>query len=983
MAGVALGAAIRQVGRLFDEGGTAAIGAATADGPLLGRFLDRGDALAFELLVARHGPMVLATARAVLRDPADAEDAFQATFLALVRKGGSIQGHDALGGWLHRVAHRAAVQANVDAARRRDREREAGAGRLAVDTAPRDEARAAVHDELARLPDRFRLPVVLCHLEGKTHAQAAAELGWGEATVRRRLADARDRLRHRLTRRGLAPSSLVALAPPAATIVPASWVARIAARPAPASASALALATLRALAIARVGGASRAALGLVATLGLALGVARVEGDEPGLPAPALRVAAPAPAPEQAASDGAEVFRGIVQGPDGRPFAGASVGLRVADEFDHDPTADSPTRAVSGPDGRFEFRVPAGAPAKGRRRWRTRSIFAWTDGLGLAWAEVSPFRAPPELSLKLGDDDVPIEGRILDLQGRPVAGAEVIVSGVTVPADGVEAYLAAVRTKPVLLEPLPGAYESWSGRLPGRPAHVRSGADGRFRVVGVGRDRIVDLVVRGTAIAEADMKALTRRLAAPVVGPVTGFLAPGVEVPLTVLGAKFDFAAPPSRPITGVVRDRATGRPLAGIRVRPARWPLFLGVRMNQAIKSPGIPLEPPGPPGQLTDAEGRYLLIGQPKEESYAVAAIPPPGSSYLAGGVELADTPGLGPVVADVELAEGIPFRVRPVDAVTARPVEAKVEYHPLRPNPNVRDLAGKSGLPALSRGARQDDGSYAGVMLPGPGAITVENVEQVYRPAVVDPWTFFRPGEGGRPSTVKLFGDRFGLIVEMGEGEPWLLQTGLTHDVILIDPRPGSGPIDREARLVRSPKLYVMVDGSDGDLLNGAKVWNLDGDPTWSSPASRAYFEATRPDPDRPRKLVFRHDGLKLAGQLLLTPREPSGTRVQLQPWATLSGRLVDAVGKPRPGLRLRPFGEQEGDPAEGTFTEWVQTGPDGRFRIEGLVPGLEHRLAVMVDGGFSDESTVFERVTLKPGESRDLGDVRAESDRQAKAP
>src|SRR5258706_16185654 len=110
-----LGAALRQINRLFAEGVIAEL----SDAQLLERFLIQGDAGAFEALVGRHGPMVLSVCRAILRNPCDAEDAFQATFLVLVKKGRTIRGRDVLGGWLYQVAHRVAIQANTAAARRR------------------------------------------------------------------------------------------------------------------------------------------------------------------------------------------------------------------------------------------------------------------------------------------------------------------------------------------------------------------------------------------------------------------------------------------------------------------------------------------------------------------------------------------------------------------------------------------------------------------------------------------------------------------------------------------------------------------------------------------------------------------------------------------------------------------------------------------------------------------------------------------------
>src|SRR6516165_9726034 len=117
-----LGAALRQLNRLFAKG----VATGLSDAQLLERFLTQGDAGAFEALVGWHGPMVLSVCRGILRDPHDAEDAFQATFLVLARTGGTIRGRDALAGWLHRVAHRVANRANVAAARRRRLERQVG-----------------------------------------------------------------------------------------------------------------------------------------------------------------------------------------------------------------------------------------------------------------------------------------------------------------------------------------------------------------------------------------------------------------------------------------------------------------------------------------------------------------------------------------------------------------------------------------------------------------------------------------------------------------------------------------------------------------------------------------------------------------------------------------------------------------------------------------------------------------------------------------
>lgn len=179
------------------------------DHELLDRFVRRCDPFAFETLLARHGPMVLAVCRRALHDPAAADDAFQATFLVLLQKASSLRRGELLGNWLYGVACRTVARAKVDAARRQRREG-ATPPRTPPDLLAEITARelvVAVDEELLRLPARYRAPLVACYLEGRTRDEAASELGWSLATLGRRLGRGRDLLRLRLARRGLTLSA--------------------------------------------------------------------------------------------------------------------------------------------------------------------------------------------------------------------------------------------------------------------------------------------------------------------------------------------------------------------------------------------------------------------------------------------------------------------------------------------------------------------------------------------------------------------------------------------------------------------------------------------------------------------------------------------------------------------------------------------------------------------------------------------------------
>ncbi len=179
----------------------------SSDGELLRRFLNGDDIeaeAAFTVLVERHGPMVLRVCRHVLDDSHDAQDAFQATFLVFLRRAGSIRTRDSVASWLFGVAVRVARRARHAEIVRRVHER--NAGNLAAATATSGDglrARLALlHEEIARLPNRYREPIVLCHLQGLSTAAVARRLGCAHGTILSRLARGRERLRQKLGRQG-------------------------------------------------------------------------------------------------------------------------------------------------------------------------------------------------------------------------------------------------------------------------------------------------------------------------------------------------------------------------------------------------------------------------------------------------------------------------------------------------------------------------------------------------------------------------------------------------------------------------------------------------------------------------------------------------------------------------------------------------------------------------------------------------------------
>jgi RNA polymerase sigma factor (sigma-70 family) len=521
------GSLFREIRRLYEDG---AIGG-QSDAQLLDRFRTHRDRAAFEVLVGRHGRMVLAVCREVLGDPDDAEDAFQATFLLLARKAGSLRVDRTLAGWLHRVGYRVAVQAGIAAGRRRRHEERAAALASQVVERPVDavveaaESRGVLHAELDRLPDRLRLPVVLYYLEGRSYAEAATLLGVPEATVRGRLVRARDRLRDRLTRRGLAPaeasSRLVPPPAPGISVVPPGLVALttraascVTLTPA-GTASSLAL-MQEVLGTMLASKLKAAAAGLAAILALAWMTATFAApaaqDEPH---PAAHPQATGQSPPAKKLAVVVHYAGRVLGPDEQPIAGATIFLHYATP----KVRRFSGRARTDAEGRFQFDVDPTRLGKevGDTPLRSAYLYAKAEGYGpvsipaaFPQPEASVPPQPPldQIVFRLPRDDFAVEGQILDERGMPAGEAWINPIGLfsKQSPEG---------------DPLnwsdPGVVRSLEDPV-GNLGHygslalidsVKTDTEGRFRITGPGRERAVVLQIVHPGSSSERVEVITR------------------------------------------------------------------------------------------------------------------------------------------------------------------------------------------------------------------------------------------------------------------------------------------------------------------------------------------------------------------------------------------------------------------------------------------------------------------------------------------
>jgi hypothetical protein len=411
--------------------------------------------------------------------------------------------------------------------------------------------------------------------------------------------------------------------------------------------------------------------------------------------------------------------GRVLDPDGKPLAGAAVYfIRPAPHLwvPHPrPTRRPEPAAVSGSDGWFEIRVDhaewddvRSTPTRFGPQVRTFPFIAATaPRYGPGWVLLPKAEARADVTLQLVKDDVPIEGRIVDLEGRPVPGATVTTEEII--ATPVEDLTPIIRSG--MRGDGPGKFLAPS--IAGLPQTLTTDRDGRFHVAGIGRERIVSLRITGPTIQTNDIYVMTRLElnASPVQHERTKLPianSPSAGVGPMVYPARFEHAVGPTKLIEGVVRDRATGRPLPGAVILP----IMVYERDGNIAGIGSIAANT-----VKADAAGRFRVVGAPKSPDLGIQVFPPEQEPYLEAIERVGDTPGLEPIVHDVSLTRGIPVRGRLVNRVSGRPVRGTVHYFLLQENPRYGEL--RNLMLTLSRVPTDDDGSFSIVALDGPGLL------------------------------------------------------------------------------------------------------------------------------------------------------------------------------------------------------------------------------------------------------------------------
>jgi len=741
------------------------------DSELLRRFVDQRDETAFAAIVRRHGVLVFGVCRQALKHEQDAEDAFQATFLALAQGAASVRRSESLASWLHGTAYRMSMRAKRDIARRSVHERRATPSEPQegdTDVSWR-EVLTALHEEIQRLAEKYRSPFVLHYLESKSCPEVAAALGLKEGTVWSRLAKARTLLQGRLSRRGLELTGVLAAmvvawqeaaaVPPLLIVTTARFGAQFAAggSAAGATANALSLATgatkTMMLTKTKITTAVLLAMGAVA-VGASLVANPPSTTEEGSEAKQV-TAVNASDQVQIQPDRTHIaVKGRVLDPNGKPVAGAKLYLGHYGPTDAVTVSE---RAKSDANGRFQFSFPKTRLSKAKVVWKDPWEDSWDDpsemmtwmhfrggdrvgqimavaaGLGCDWVRLNPATASHELTLRLVKD-VPISGCIVDSEGKPVAGARLRVANVQAGGDlkeTLEALRDRYHKEPGAGQAAPKSKEGkdWSGPVPGQAPVVTTGADGRFSLTGFGAERLVIFRIEGPGIATDYFRVMTR-MGDPVVRPEFKGKIPGwrviengrpsetVTAPAETVcyGATFRYRAAVSRPIRGVVSDKKTGKPVANVE---------LGVFGTKEDGLPRFLSVPEETTFARTDREGRYELRGCLKSPSYVCFARAADRGRYFDMQFRVDGTAGLEPQTVNIEMHPGIVTRGTVRDERTGKPIPgARVSYQPLFPNAATNQLKGVEFFRARMTGA---DGSFTLPVLPGPGVLFVRAPDEL----------------------------------------------------------------------------------------------------------------------------------------------------------------------------------------------------------------------------------------------------------------
>ncbi len=666
---------------------------------------------------------------------------------------------------------------------------------------------------------------------------------------------------------------------------------------------------------------------------------------------------------------------------------------------------APPLAVTDEHGRFKFTrtksefvdaVPSGIPA-----WRYATIVATKDGLGFAFDSSEQFetsgRLMAELTeeqrrrfktqtadkpavLKLVRDDVPVRGRLVNIEGQPIAGAAVRTVSVFSGMDGtLDTWVAATKQRGADWNTADRGLRRINGANSAIVPVVRTDADGRFTLRGIGRERIADILVSAPNVETRLLHVLSRQ-GEPIKLAFDRPSAVNLQFE-SFYPNEFTGLLGPSIPVEGRITDRKTARPLADCVVKASYTPLdpHSGLRPSSRLASDYL--------RTLTDSEGRYRLEGLPLGKS-KLMVVPPIGTRHLQRDFDVTTTAGSQPLTSDVRLTAGILVRGQVTDSRASKPVMGNLDYQPAETNPDrlQTDRYGRGQY----RYATDQEGRFEIPVLPGKGLLLfrAKGFSDDYPRGM-----FADHVDGLRAAPANEFRDF-----------PYLTYTSNAHLSVPIDLEPQPDELSVRLTLRSGVSVSGRVLTPEGQPLSGYYLFSTLSGPVGVSRTNGAWryheaetFTLAGYFPTETRTLMFYHSARNLVGVYRLSGEPPEKLEITLHPGAKILGRLIDEVGLPLKNAVISRRGRQYPPPAGEAahdrelgviLTELngrhVSTDQDGRFELPGIIPGLKYSADVRIpqdEPGKMSRSIfgqIFTDVTAGPGEVKQLGELRVKPSR-----
>jgi hypothetical protein len=654
-----------------------------------------------------------------------------------------------------------------------------------------------LHEELRQLPEKYRTPLILCYLEGKTQDEAARQLGWPSRRVKDRLQRGREQLRRRLQNRGLAPAAVLGTALFAAEGASAAVPATLAGATVRAAISGTASPAVAAL--VEAGGAfvsaGKAKMAMVILLAVSLlsgaGVYFLASPQrqQGQPLPVLRTGRESPdAPRSSKRDESKEMeiQGRVLDPEGKPKAGAKLLLL-------DRKGNVKQLGVAAADGRFAVTVAKEIT----RRWH-HWLVVREDGSALDFLSLYQWKGEKPVELRLVKDH-PIRGRLVNTEGKPIRGVRVVVAHIDDPSNtSLDSFLVA--RKKLTFGSSIGCKKSL-GTEGNSPLATTTDAEGRFVIHGAGVERLVSLHLSGPGIADEERSIVNRAGFDPEpYNQAARDKIPKGEKPYGswfLHGPNVSVVAEAEKLIHGVVTDADTGNPVPGVRVG----------RFNHAAK---------------TDAEGRYQIHGVHKAESYTIEIASDPSTGYMASQVHAADTTGYQPIRADIRIKKGVITSGKVIDEVTGKSVPGYAAAAILEDNPFVKKYPQLSSYSMFGdREYTEGDGAFRIVTIPGRVLLMVGFDHSQSTGSYAEEMKYADPLPDPKyPQYFHKDGDylRFPLF---GDSTP-AVQGNFCK---VLEIKPGTAIVHQDAVLRRAHGLPVKIEDAEGRPVRGAWATGMIG--------------------------------------------------------------------------------------------------------------------------------------------------------------